>query len=150
MSEPKLIQVHPGIYTRGHTKRYDAEKMLSALWNKDVRLIVNVSPSLDPALRAAAATVGMTYLHKPLADGKLVPGVAVNDLVVLAYRADPTIRLIGTVSASDGSDDYTVAVAAAGVYGSGGPYASWLMIHAAFLTSEDEVAEIAVALAVAI
>ena len=69
MQEPKFIQFHEHLYSRGHTKRFDTQRMLTALREMDIRLIVNLAPSVDPLLQAAARMTGLEYWHAPLSDG---------------------------------------------------------------------------------
>jgi hypothetical protein len=59
-------------------------------------------------------------------------GFAVNDQVVIVLRADPAIRMLGTIATFDGSDDMTVTVVSGGVFGSG-EFSSWIVMSAAFL-----------------
>lgn len=73
---------------------------------------------------AGAKTVHLTSAKTGFANGRLV---------ALVYRGDPDVRLYGTVSGWDGADDMTVTVASDGVVGSGGPYADWLVMDAAFI-----------------
>jgi hypothetical protein len=70
-----------------------------------------------------------------------VIGFAVNDLVVIIQRSDPSIRMLGTVATFDGADDMTVTVVSSGVFGSG-EYSSWLIVSAAFLVAGAPAADI--------
>lgn len=70
------------------------------------------------------------------------PKFAVNDQVAIVLRADPSIKMIGTVATFDGADDMTVSVVSGGVFGSGGPFSNWLIISGAFFTSGATAAEI--------
>jgi hypothetical protein len=68
-------------------------------------------------------------------------GFAVNDLVAVVLRSDPTIRMFGNVATFDGVDDMTVTVVSSGVFGSGS-YSSWVIESAAFLVSGATSADI--------
>lgn len=61
-------------------------------------------------------------------------GFAVNDQVLIAQRADPSIRMFGQIATFDGSDDMTVTVVSSGVFGTGS-YSSWIVMSAAFLAA---------------
>jgi predicted transcriptional regulator len=64
-----------------------------------------------------------------------------TDQVVLVYRPDPEVRLIGTVDSVVGQT-LTVTVSAEGVVGSGGPYANWLVVLQAFYVDGATAAEL--------
>ncbi|MDP3494621.1 MAG: hypothetical protein Q8R82_16040, partial [Hyphomonadaceae bacterium] len=77
------------------------------------------------ALSTGSKTVALVEAGKDFAAG---------DLIVAVYRADPEIRLFMTVD-SVASQTLTCTVPSDGVFGTGGPYANWLVFHAAFLGS---------------
>jgi protein-tyrosine phosphatase len=84
--EPKFIQVHPNILTRGHTRRFNTERMLTALEDRKISLVLNVSPRADVPLAAGCRTVGIEYKHAPLPDGKNIDVALVSGLVYKVIR----------------------------------------------------------------
>jgi len=79
--EPKFIQVHPNILTRGHTRKFNTERMLNALQDRKVALVLNVSPRADIPLGAGCRTIGIEYKHAPLPDGKKIDHSLVTRLI---------------------------------------------------------------------
>lgn len=69
-----------------------------------------------------AATNGSKTVHT----AQTGRAFAVDDRVVLIDREDPTVRIAGEVTVSDGSDDYTVVIDEAP--GLTGPYDNWFMM----------------------
>jgi hypothetical protein len=74
------------------------------------------------SVSSLAATTGAKAVHVAQA-GR---GFAVDDRLVLIDRADPTVRMAGAVTVSDGSDDYTVDIDEAPDLA--GPYANWFVM----------------------
>lgn len=66
---------------------------------------------------------------------------AANDFIVAVYRPDPSIRLFMTVNSVVGQT-LTCTVPSGGVFGTGGPYANWLIIHTGFLGNAATAAEV--------
>lgn len=71
------------------------------------------------------------------------------DVVALISRENPNVRLIGPIATIVGQT-LTVSIAEDNVEGEGGPYSSWLVIHAGFLTTETQIDSRAAALAIAL
>jgi hypothetical protein len=66
---------------------------------------------------------------------------AANDFIVAVYRPDPAIRLFMTVDSVAGTT-LTCTVPSGGVFGTGGPYSNWLIIHTGFLGNAATAAEV--------
>jgi hypothetical protein len=66
---------------------------------------------------------------------------AANDFIVAVYRPDPAIRLFMTVNTVVGQT-LTCTVPSGGVFGTGGPYSNWLILHTAFLGNAATAAEV--------
>jgi protein-tyrosine phosphatase len=65
----KFIQLHDYLFMRGHTRNTDSYRMLAALQDEGIKVVLNVAIIEDSILAAGMRTVGMTYEHAPLSDG---------------------------------------------------------------------------------
>lgn len=72
-SRIRMTQLHEKLFMRGHTKGSNTERMLSALQDRKITMVLNVAIINDPALHAAMGCIGMEYIHEPLRDSFTTP-----------------------------------------------------------------------------
>lgn len=73
---PKLTELHPRLFIRGHTKGILSTTMLDVCREKQIGFILNVALIPDDFLHSACRTIGIRYKHEPLHDSK--DGIAEN------------------------------------------------------------------------
>jgi protein-tyrosine phosphatase len=78
-----LVELHPNIYVRRHTKYIAAERLIKKLHKKNVKLVVNVTPTIDNLFAQSARADGIMYHHVPMLDNSYVP---INDVRQLVQR----------------------------------------------------------------
>lgn len=158
MANPAFVAAADAFVAAWETFRTEMNASADVTYDNAVEAAASALAALgyknDATAAAAAAVSASTYMGTSTSSITMAAGTktahtaqtgrafAVDDPVVLIVRTDPDARLYGAVSVSDGSDDYSVVVAADGVVGSGGPYADWIMIHQAFLPVGATAAEL--------
>lgn len=80
MPDPKLHELYPHLFVRGHTLNIDSSTMLKALIQKHIRLVLNVSLRNDPYLESACRTIGIVYKFTPMHDNSAVDHALVYQL----------------------------------------------------------------------
>lgn len=90
---------------------------------------------------SSTSSLALTTGSKSVVLAQSGKAFAANDFIVAVYRPDPSIRLFMTVNTVVGTT-LTCTVPSGGVFGTGGPYANWLIIHAAFLGNAATAAEV--------
>jgi protein-tyrosine phosphatase len=78
-----LVELHPNIYVRRHTKYIAAERLIKKLHKKNVKLVVNVTPTIDNLFAQSAGADGIMYHHVPMLDNSYMP---INDVRQLVQR----------------------------------------------------------------
>jgi len=78
----RLIELHPRLFIRGHTRGILSTVMLREIHEKDIGKVLNVAIIADDFLERACQTVGIVYKHVPLRDSRLqeIP-TQVTDLI---------------------------------------------------------------------
>lgn len=84
-----LVKLHQNIYVRRHTRYIAAEQLIKKLHKKNVKLVVNVTPTVDSMFAQSARAAGIMYHHVPMLDNSYVP---VNDLRQLVPRVVEEVR----------------------------------------------------------
>jgi len=73
MSQIRFTQLHEKLWMRGHTKGADLDRMLEALHERKICLVMNVAIIPDLYLAGALRTIGKEYIHEPLSDSHTKP-----------------------------------------------------------------------------
>jgi protein-tyrosine phosphatase len=76
-----LVELHQNIYVRRHTKYIAVERLIKKLHKKNVKLVVNVTPTIDNLFARSASAEGIMYHHVPMLDNSYVPIDNVRQLV---------------------------------------------------------------------
>lgn len=81
----QLIELHPRLFIRGHTRHCNTVNMLHALRGKGISLVINVALIPDEHLESACRVIGIDYRHVPLSDSQRrgIPTDTVRSLIDL-------------------------------------------------------------------
>jgi len=81
--------LHPRLFIRPHTRHIDTERVLAALAERQIQMVVNVALINDPILAGGCRTVGIEYRHVPLHDS----GNKMDRFLVRTIAKDVASRL---------------------------------------------------------
>lgn len=136
-----LPGVVAGMNTASAATKANADEVLQAVL--DITGLASLAAEATESFGYMVGNLTVSAGTKAITLTAAKTGFLVNERVAIVSRADPTIRMFGTIAASPTptTTAFSVTVVSSGVFGSG-TYSDWIVMSAAFLAQGATAAEL--------